>query len=166
MEPAQPPAQHGLSLGWRLALSTAVIIAVVMGGISISQQLSSFENARKIHQELLQVSLAPLAVRLESADTLNDMRRYAEELHQAHLSKGYPEHEVVLLDAAGERVLSTVAPTTTKGGKDDFRAEIFIDSPLLDGRHGTLVVLKDNREYRAAVRQDWLLCNTKNTSRR
>jgi len=65
-----PPAHRFLSLGWKLALSTTLIISIVMGVISVSQQLIDLKNERKVQQELLQLSLTPLVVRLESAPTL------------------------------------------------------------------------------------------------
>jgi len=153
----QPPLHRGLALGWRLVLSTALIIAVVMGGISIGQQLADIRKEQNIHQDLLQISLAPLAVRLESAGTLERMRQLVNEFHDAYLGMDYPEHNVVLSDTAGDRVLSTLPSSTRAMNKDAFRADLPISSPLLAGGQGTLTVLKSNNDYRAGVRRDWQL---------
>lgn len=153
----QPPVHRGLSLGWRLILSTALIIAVVMGGFSVTQQLADIRKEKTIHQDLLQISLAPLAVRLENARTLNRMRDLVNEFHDAHLGMGYPEHNVVLSDSAGDQMLSTVPSSTSAPVQDTFRATLPIRSPLLAGGQGTLTVLKSNQEYKEGVRRDWLL---------
>ena len=60
------PPSRGLALGWRLALSTVLITGLVMGGISIGQQFLEMKEQRQLHQKLLAMSLAPLAVRLEA----------------------------------------------------------------------------------------------------
>jgi hypothetical protein len=153
----QPPVHRGLSLGWRLILSTALIIAVVMGGISVTQQLADIRKEKAIHQELLQISLAPLVVRLENAGTLKRMRELVDEFHEAHLGMGYPEHNVVLSDSAGSRVLSTLPSGTSTAAEDSLRAALPIRSPLLAGGQGTVTVLKSDEDYRAGVRRDWLM---------
>lgn len=138
-------------------MSTALIIAVVMGSISAGQQLADIRKEKNIYQDLLQISLAPLAVRLEGAGTLERMRQLVNEFHEAHLEMGYPEHNVVLNDSAGDRVLSTLPSSTSAATEDAFRAELPIRSPLLAGREGTLTVLKSNEDYRKGVRRDWML---------
>lgn len=156
-----PPAHHFLSLGWRLALSTTLIISLVMGGISVSQQLIDLKNERKVRQELLQMSLTPLVARLESADTLNTMQRYVDEFHEAYAKKNYPVHHLMLNDDVGQQVISTIknavaVPTANNENKDYFRTDISIVSPLLGGGRGSMVVMKDSTEYSDAVRRSWV----------
>lgn len=128
-----------------------------MGGISIAQQFLELKQERQMHQELLKMSLVPLAVRLEAAMNLDTMEREVEEFHMSHVKKGYPVHEVVLLDAAKEPVLSTGLSADGENSVDYLQAMIPIVSPLLDGGKGSLMVLKSSEEYRNAVRRDWLL---------
>ncbi|MEA3274088.1 MAG: hypothetical protein U9Q81_02075 [Pseudomonadota bacterium] len=156
-KPTPSPPNRGLSLGWRLALSTALIISLVMGGISVTQQLLESRKDREVRRELLKLSLAPLAARLETAVTPDSMQRDVEEFHAAYVSKGYSVHDVELLDAAGREVLSTRVSAVSEEGADYLRAEIAIASPLLDGGQGTLVALNNIQEYRDAVRRNWLL---------
>lgn len=154
---ARPPPTRGLSLGWRLALSTALIISLVMGGISVTQQSLEIRHDREVRRELLELSLTPLAVRLESVPTLEAMRRDVEEFHRAYVSRGFPVHDVVLLDAAGKQVLSTSDARVTEERADYVRAAVPIASPLIEEGQGTLVVRKHTPEYRDAVRRIWLL---------
>ncbi len=151
------PPNRGLSLGWRLALSTVLIISLVMGGISIGQQLLELKEERQMHEELLKMSLAPLAVRMEAAMNLETMVREVEEFHTAYSKKGYPVHEVVLLDAAKEPVFFTGVSADGENSVGYLQATMPIFSSLLDGGKGALLVLKDSEKYRNTVRRDWLL---------
>ncbi len=151
------PPNRGLSLGWRLALSTVLIISLVMGGISIGQQLLELKEERQLHQELLKMALAPLAVRLEAAMNLDTMEREVEEFHTAYTKKGYAVHKVVLLETAKEPVLSIGVSADGENGVGYLQATIPIFSPLLDGGKGSLMVLKNSEEYRSVVRRNWLL---------
>lgn len=152
-----PLPPRGLSLGWRLALSAALIIMLVMGVVSVSQQLFMLEKDRQVHEMLLKTSLVPLAVRLEAAFTLDSMRQEMEQFHDAYVKLGYPVHEVVLVDTAGKQILSTDAAMTLEKTGHFFLAEIPISSPVLSGGTGALKVLKSNEEYRKAVIRNWSL---------
>jgi len=150
------PPSRGLSLGWRLALSTALITSLVMGVISISQHRIDLKNDRYMHQELLKMSLAPLAARLEGSMSVDSMAREAEEFHAAYSKKGYPVHEVILSDNAGDKVFST--STAISENSDHYlQANVPIASAVLNGGKGTLLVLKDSKEYLEEVRNNWLL---------
>lgn len=153
----QPPSHRSISLGLRLALSTALIITLVMGGISVSQQWIGVKEEQQSRQELLQISLAPLAVRLEQAATWNTLNQYLQDYHQAYRLKGFPTHDVVLSDASGKPVLSTLPSNNTAEGADYFRATVPIVSPLVEGGKGTLTLLRDTQEFRGSVRRGWLL---------
>ncbi len=157
-----PPARRFLSLGWKLALSTTLLISIVMGVISVSQQLIDLKNERKVQQELLQLSLTPLVVRLESAPTLDAMRRYVNEFHEAYVKKGYPVHHVMLNDMAEQQTISTLDTSANDSmlddeNKDYFRVDIPIISPLFEGGKGNMVVIKDNSYHTDATRRSWLL---------
>ena len=72
LHPRSRPA--GLSLGWRLALSAAQIIMLVMGVVSVSQQLFMLEKDRQVHEMLLKKPLVPRGTP-GSSFTLDSMRR-------------------------------------------------------------------------------------------
>ena len=151
------PPSRGLSLGWRLSLSTALIISMVMGGISIGQQLFELRKERRMHLELLQMSLTPLAMRLEGAKNIEAIAREIDQFHTAFSKKDYPDHDVVLLNQDKETLLSSIGSSAHDENDGNYlRATIPILSQLLDGGKGTLMVLKNVEEYRKAERRDWL----------
>ena len=155
--PVRPISRRGFSLGARLAFSTALIITLIMGATSVGQQMIVVQDQQRLRQDLLRASLAPRAVRLEQATTLNAMRHSLQEFHEAYRTKGFPVHDVVLKDSSGGLVLSTVDAAFAEESAGHLQAEAPISSPLIDGGRGTLVVLKDIQEYKDAVRRGWLL---------
>lgn len=152
--PFLPPGR-GLALGWRLALSTVLIISLVMGGISFGQRFLELREDRQLHQKLLAMSLAPLADRLEAATKLNNIEQELEEFHAAYMKHGYPIHEIVLLDAANEPLFSAGVWEDGENGAGYLQTAIPIFSPLLDGGSGRLIVTINSEEYRDAVDRDW-----------
>lgn len=151
------PPKPGVSLGWRLALSMVLIISFVMGGISISQQLFELQNDREVHRELLKISLAPLATRLEEATSVEAIIGEVRKFHEAYARKGYPAHEVVLRDVIGRKVVSARGTEAMSNGVEYIRAEVSVISPLFEGGEGALVVLKSIAEYNDRVRRSWML---------
>jgi len=156
-ESRRPPARRGLPLGWRLVVWTAFIIVVVMGGISVSQQLLSLKTEEATYRKLLQNSLAPLVARLENARTRQEIRDLIMEFHDAHRGMGAPEHNAVLADSSDLRVLSTQAAGSPPKAGGVFSASLPFSSPLITGGRGTITVLMSNEKYRAGVRREWLL---------
>jgi len=151
------PPKRGLSLGWRLGLSTALVISLVMGGISIGQQLFELRKERRLHLELLQMSLTPLVMRVEAAKNLDAIAREIDQFHTAFSKKDYPVHDVVLLNQNKETLVSSIGASAHDEDDGNYlRATMPILSPLLDGGKGTLMVLKNIEEYRKAERRDWL----------
>jgi HAMP domain-containing protein len=149
------PPSRGFALGWRLALSTVLIVGLVMGGISFGQQFLELREDRQLHEKLLAMSLAPLAVRLEAATKLDNLEQEVEDFHAAYVKNGYRIHEVVLLDAANKRLLSAGASDDGEHEVGHIQTVIPIFSPLLDGGNGRLIVTINSEEYRDAVRRDW-----------
>lgn len=151
------PPKRGIALGWRLALSTVLIIGLVMGGVSTGQQFFELEEQRQLHQKLLAIALIPLADQLETAKTLEVMERAVKEFDTAYAKRGYPIHEIVLFDSANETVLATSILEDGESGIDYLQARIPINSPLLDGAKGSLIMSINSDEYQNAVRRDWWL---------
>ena len=148
---------RGRTLGWRLAISTVLITSVVMGSISFGQQFLQLKEQETRRQELLAMSLAPLALNLEAAPSLEMMRSEIEEFHTAYLKRGYAVHQVILRDAADKRALF-VAPSDDheqRGGH--LKAVIPIASPLLEGGTGSLSVSVNSEVNRNATRRGWWL---------
>jgi hypothetical protein len=155
----RPPRPPVLPLGWRVALSTALIIGVVMGGLSINQQAIELKTQQEARRELLSMSLAPLADRLEKAPSLSEMQREIDEFEAAFRNKGYPVHDVLIIDASNRRVLSKDSANSPDPADEHFRATTPVVSALIAGGAGTLMVLQDDRfrdESEDASRMLWL----------
>lgn len=149
-----PPDRPRLSLGWRLALSTALIITVVMGVISVGQQFLAIEQDRAIHKELVQMSLAPLAVRLEAASSLNEMQEILNEFHAAYRRKGYTVNILLSDDRNKMRVSSGDAGAGETDG-EAVHIDIAVVSPLLSGGQGQLSLREDIVGTASAARRSW-----------
>lgn len=154
---SRAPARPGMSLGWRLALSTALIISLVMGFITISQQVINVGRDREIHETLLRESLAPLAVRLEKAVSRTQMQAYLDEFHAAYEKNGFPVHDLVLREASGRPLLASKNTAVFGKKAGALRAEIPVVSPLFVGGQGSLLVLKDTQGYESEMRRSWYL---------
>lgn len=157
MESVKPPVRSGLPLGWRLIVSTTLIIVVVMGGISVSQQLSNLQREEATHRELLRSSVAPLVIQLARAGTLKEMHDRMVEFHEAIQGVGAPGHGIALTDSAGGRILSTAPVGSLSRSQYDFSASLPVISPLIAGGQGTITAFQNNESYRAGVRREWLL---------
>lgn len=151
------PPRHSRALGWRLGVSTVLIISLVMGGISIGQQFLQLREQQLLQQKLLAMSLAPLAVDLEAAPTIEIMHREVEEFHTAYMRRGYSVHEVVLRDAANEPVFSLGESNDGKTGAGNLQAVIPIASSLLYGGSGDLSVSVNSVANENAVSRGWWL---------
>lgn len=142
------PTQFFLSLGWRLALLTTLIISLVMGGISVSQQWIDEKNERSVQQELLRMSLVPLKDTIELANSLDDIQRFIKKVHESYINNGYLEHHLELRDTQGVAVASTLTSSTINlihpnKKNNHFKANIPVVSPLLQGGAGSLILHKD-----------------------
>ena len=92
------PPRKGLSLGWRLTLSTALIVSLVMGTITFIQNSFELKRQRSVREHLLKESLAPLATQIELTNTLETLRNEVRQFHLSYKNKGYLDHQVVILD--------------------------------------------------------------------
>jgi ppGpp synthetase/RelA/SpoT-type nucleotidyltranferase len=146
---------RGLSLGLRLTLSTALIVSIVMGGVSFIQHTIELRNQHDIHESLLEESLSPLAARIEIATTIEELRNDIEQFHFSYRNRGYPSHEVVLLDESKSVVFSTLPDSTLVGNKNTFKASVPISLQVPAMGKGTLIVFKDIAEYERSVKRQW-----------
>jgi HAMP domain-containing protein len=146
----------GLSLGWRLTIYLSLIVGIVMGGVTFIQRSIELKNQRLAHENLIRESLAPLAVRLESTDSLDELRTDIKQFHLAYANRGHPSHEVILLDEKDEIVFSTFPNINLENKQGYLTASMPVLLPVLENRVGNLVVFKDITEYRQSVRRQWL----------
>jgi ppGpp synthetase/RelA/SpoT-type nucleotidyltranferase len=147
---------RGLSLGLSLTLSTVLIVSLVMGGVTFIQHIIELRNQHDVRENLLKESLAPLAARLESATNMTELRQDVEQFHLSYINKGYPSHEVLLLDEKDQVIVSTLPNSNWQDIKRVFKATMPVLLPILSNEPGTLVVLKDTVEYDRSVLRQWV----------
>lgn len=158
---SQPQAKdtlpaRGLPLGLRLGLSLATTLVLVLGGVTALQQRREMAREWRGREALLAESLAPLAVEVESARTLDEIRDQLSSFQQAYVRRGYTDHHVALTDAA-ERFVSTSAPTMDSVPRTALRASVPVSSAFLPGGAGHLEVWQDATPFRREVRDRWRL---------
>lgn len=150
-----PPPNRGMALGWRLALSTSLIVGLVMAVISLGQQFFELKQQRQLHQRLLALSMIPLVARIEAAEDLSFIEHEVEDFHKAYITKGFHIHEILLLDSADKTVLSTGELRQDEHGIGRLQARIPLNSSLLDGGQGLLAVSISNRDYQNIISRNW-----------
>lgn len=147
---------RGLPLGLRLGLLLATTVVLVLGGVTALQQRREMAREWRDREALLAESLAPLAVEVESATTLDEIRDQLTSFQQAYLWRGYSDHQVALTDAT-QRVVTTSVPGMTSVPETALRASVPVSSALLPGGTGRLEVWQDALQFRAEVRARWRL---------
>jgi len=152
--PHGTPPPRGLSLGWRLAISTALIVTVIMGTVIVIQQRHEFGMDRAAREALLKESLAPLLYRLAGIDSQERLKEEFAAYCEAFVRTGYPAHRMELRDADGQVVMSTLSGATAPS-KRFFRVTVPVVSPVLRGQRGTLTLWEDSSEYNKMVFWEW-----------
>ena len=148
---------RGLPLGLRLGLTVAITVVLVLGGVTALQQRR--EMAREWHdrEALLAESLAPLAAEVEAAASLDEVRNQLASFQRAYVWRGYPDHQVALLDGSGRVVTASVATTAVTPPEDALRASVTVQSTLLPGGIGQLEVWQDASVFMAESAARWRL---------
>jgi ppGpp synthetase/RelA/SpoT-type nucleotidyltranferase len=147
---------QGLSLGFRLTLSTALIVSIVMGAVTFIQHTIELKNQHDVHENLLKESLSPLAAHIETASTIEDLRHDIEQFHLSYKNRGYPSHEVLLFDENKSIIFSTLSESILEGNEYAFKASVPVALQVPSIGKGTLVVFKDITEYKRSVKRQWM----------
>jgi hypothetical protein len=147
---------RGLSLGLRLTLSTLLIVSFVMGGVTYIQHTIELRSQHELHENLLRESLSPLVARIETASTLEELQHDIEQFHLSYGNRGYPSHDVTLLDENNDVIVSTRTGSGLGEAKHAFKASVPISVQVPAHKQGTLVVLKDVTEYQDSVKRQWI----------
>jgi hypothetical protein len=143
-----------MSLGWRLAIFTGLIISVVMGGVTVFQRQHEIRMERHAREALLKESLAPLVYRLTGIESEEALREEFMAFCHAFVQAGYPAHQMELRGADGKVVMSTLSQSATE--RDElFEVSVPIVSPAVNTHQGTLILWEDASEYNAAVSRQW-----------
>jgi ppGpp synthetase/RelA/SpoT-type nucleotidyltranferase len=148
------PPNRRMSLGWRLGLSTAGIVVLVIGILTLVQQWREIHREWRDRDTLLRESLIPLAVDVDAAPTLERIRERVFALQQAYLARGYTSYHIDLRDAEGRVIVSSA---TTDGHQSSWtlRASIPVSSPLLPGAKGRLTVWQKDSKLKTEVERRW-----------
>jgi ppGpp synthetase/RelA/SpoT-type nucleotidyltranferase len=151
------PPRKSLSLGWRLTLSTALIVSLVMGAITFIQNSFELKNQRIVREHLLKESLAPLAARFELVNTIETLRSEVRQFHLSYKNKGFPDHQVVVLDKDNRVLFSTIPNYSGEAITDKLKAAMPVVLPksITSTQHGILMVLKDASLYERSVIRQW-----------
>jgi ppGpp synthetase/RelA/SpoT-type nucleotidyltranferase len=144
-----------MSLGWRLGLSTAIIVALILGILILVQQWREIRRDWKDRDTLLGESLIPLASDIEGATSQKEIRERVSAFQQAYLKRGYTRYHVDLRDGEGRIIISS-------SGRDvglpswTLHASIPVSSPLLNGGRGSLRVWQEGLNFKAEVERRWV----------
>ncbi len=127
-----------------------------MGGFAFFQHSIELNNQHAVRENLLRESLAPLAVRLESIADITELQQDIEQFHLSYTNKGYPNHEVLLLDEKDEVIVSTLPNSNWHETRRALKASMPVLLPILGNKPGTLIVLKNAAEYERSVKRQWV----------
>lgn len=148
------PPRRGVSLGWRLSLSTVLVVTAAMGGITFLQQLREIGVERRAAATALRASLAPLVSDLERAETMAEAQRHVAEFHGAYVKDGNPDHRIQLRAEDGGVVYST-APLHAVRRSESSSAEVPVRSKALKGGRGSLRIEQSSDALEATIAQKW-----------
>jgi ppGpp synthetase/RelA/SpoT-type nucleotidyltranferase len=145
-----------MSLGWRLGLSTAIIVALIMGILIFVQQWREIRRDWKDRDTLLGESLIPLASDIETATTLKEIRERVSAFQQAYFKRGYTRYHVDLRDGEGRIIISSSSGRDADLPRCTLHASIPVFSPLLYGEKGSLRVCQEGLNFKAEVERRWV----------
>jgi ppGpp synthetase/RelA/SpoT-type nucleotidyltranferase len=127
-----------------------------MGVVTYIQHSIELNSQHKVHENLLRESLSPLVAKIETASTLDEIQHDIKQFHLSYSSRGYPNHDVILLDKSNNVIVSTRAGNDQDDAKYAFKASVPISLYVTGLEQGTLIVLKDVTEYKESVKRQWV----------
>ncbi len=143
-----------MSLDRRLALYTALTVALVMGLVTVPQEIL---ETRKMEAEIrgsLANSVLPLQAAIGDAENLTEVGSRFAAFHRAYLEGGRNRHYMVLKDGDGGMVAES-GSMAGKSEKDWFRIEVPVSGPVFAGKPGRLEVHEERADFRRGVRARW-----------
>jgi HAMP domain-containing protein len=146
---------RGVPLGWRLGLTTSVIVTLVLGVLTGVVQNREIERGREDRRLLLEQTLAPLAADVEEAPDLPTVQSRLSHFQIAFFSRGHGSVRVVLLDEKGRVVASPLTGPTEKPPDEALTARVPVRSRLLPGERGELEIWQDETRFREASARRW-----------
>ena len=157
MKPHSPvSSSRRMSLGWRLGLSTAITVTLVIGVLTFFQQWYEIRQDRKDRDRLLGEALIPLASELESVKTLEEVRVKLADFQQAFSRKGRVDYHIDLYDDKGLLMASSTFDHNSDPPEWILYGTIPIHSTWLPGGKSNLRVWKDGSRFRTEVKERWV----------
>jgi ppGpp synthetase/RelA/SpoT-type nucleotidyltranferase len=145
-----------MSLGWKLGLSTAGIVVLVIGMLTLVQEWREIRRDWRDRDTLLRESLVPLALDVDAAPTLEQIRERVFALEQAYMTQGYRSYHVDLRDGEGRVIVSSSSKRDGDLPSWTLRASIPVSSPLLPGGKGSLTVWQKDSKLKTEVERRWV----------
>ncbi|MFH1221285.1 MAG: hypothetical protein V1694_12660 [Candidatus Eisenbacteria bacterium] len=137
-----------------MAISTALIVTVIMGVVTALQQRHELGMDRHAREALLKESLAPLVYRLANIESEERLKEEFTTFCHAFVRIGYPAHRMELRDGDGQVVMSTLSESAAKRERF-FQVSVPIVSPVLKGQRGTITLWEDSSDYNQMVFWQW-----------
>ncbi len=148
-----PP--RGMSLGWRLSLYTSFFVVLVMGTISVVQEVLETRHELGQIESDLRTSVLPLVHTLETAPDLDEVKNEITRFHQAYVQGGHSGHEISLRDNHGN-ILFTTYPEYSILDADNFnQAAVVVRNDSFSGNQAQLFVYEDNTDFRENQSARW-----------
>jgi hypothetical protein len=150
-----PPPPRGIPLSLILGPLLAIVVGVVLAGLTVVEQRREISRERQARVELLEQGLAPVADAIERAGSLADIRELVLEARTAYAERGHPVHDLRLEDATGQPVVEFGDLERATPGADAITARTVVHSNLIPGGDGTLVAWKDGGNLARDVHDRW-----------
>ena len=145
-----------MSLGWRLGLTTAVTITLVIGALTFFQQWHEIRQDWKDRDRLLGEALIPLASEIESAKTLEEARVKLMQSQQALSRRGRTDYHIDLYDEGGRLIVPCASEQNSDPPGWTFYGTVPIYSTWLPHGKGNLRVWKDGSTFKSEVEERWV----------
>ncbi len=150
-----PAPRKGMSLGWRLSLYTSFFVVLVMGTISVVQEvLETRHELRQIKSDL-QTSVLPLVHALEVAPDLDEIKNEITHFHQAYVQGGHSGHELLLRDNRGNILFTTFPGDSILDTAFFNQAAVVVQNDSFSGNQALLFVYEDNTDFRENQSARW-----------
>ncbi len=143
----------GISLDRRLAIYAAITVALVMGLLTVPEEILETRSREEGIRTSLARSVLPLQASLRGAADMEEAVSLLFDFHHAYVH-GDNRHEMVLWDGNGE-VIAETAPPADRSGRDWFHAEVPVSGPSFAGGNGRLGIYEERAGFRRAVNARW-----------
>lgn len=146
---------RGVPLGWRLGLTTSIIVTLVLGVLTGVVQKREIERGLEDRRLLLEQALAPLAADVEEASDLGSIQARLSHFQVAHFSRGHGSVRVLLLDETGRVVATPLTGPAPQPPAGALTAHVAVSSPLLPDGKGQLEIWQDERRFHETSARRW-----------